>query len=147
MRQPLIIGYGNSLRGDDGIGPRIAAAVAERLPAADVIMTHQLTPELAEPVSRASRLILIDAAENGMPGAMTSLPLVSRAGASRPSTHQLDPYGLLALAESLFGARPPATMITVSGASFGLSEDLSPEVARALPMAVDYVVALAGLNP
>jgi hydrogenase maturation protease len=145
--QTLIIGYGNPLRGDDGIGPRIAATVAERLPTTDVIMTHQLTPELAEPISRASRLILIDAVENGVPGTVTSLPLVSQATTSRPSTHLLDPYGLLALAESLFGARPPATMVTVSGASFGLSEDLSAEVAQALPMAVDYVVALAGINP
>jgi hydrogenase maturation protease len=43
----LVIGYGNELRSDDGVGPRVARAVAEwRLPGVEAIAVHQLTLEL-----------------------------------------------------------------------------------------------------
>ena len=50
----LIIGYGNPLRTDDGIGIVIAEAIGG-------IGLQQLKPELAEPISRAKHLVLIDA--------------------------------------------------------------------------------------
>jgi hydrogenase maturation protease len=44
----LLIGYGNTLRNDDGVGVRIAEIIAEEnRPHVQVIATHQLTPELA----------------------------------------------------------------------------------------------------
>ena len=43
----LVIGYGNELRGDDGLGPYIAARVEEQcLPHVRTLTVHQLTPEL-----------------------------------------------------------------------------------------------------
>jgi len=45
----LVIGYGNTLRGDDGLGQRAAEALAQRaLPdGVEVLSCHQLTIELA----------------------------------------------------------------------------------------------------
>ena len=62
MARALIIGYGNPLRGDDGLGWRAAEQLAEIIPQseAEVIACHQLTPELAEPISRARLVIFID---------------------------------------------------------------------------------------
>ena len=53
----LVLAYGNPLRRDDGVGWVIGERLAELLPeeAVDVRVLHQLTPELAEPISRASR--------------------------------------------------------------------------------------------
>src|SRR2546430_16358142 len=54
----LIIGFGNPLRGDDDLGPRVARELRMRgLPALDA---HQLTPELAEAVSRVELAVLTD---------------------------------------------------------------------------------------
>src|SRR2546430_17105907 len=54
----LIIGFGNPLRGDDDLGPRVARELRMRgLPALDA---HQLTPELAEAVSRVELAGVID---------------------------------------------------------------------------------------
>ena len=46
----LVIGYGNELRGDDGVGPRVARELSPRLGVSfgvSAIDVHQLMPELA----------------------------------------------------------------------------------------------------
>ena len=53
-RPALVIGYGNTLRGDDAVGPRAAAAVhGGGLPGVDALAVAQLTPVLAEPLAAA----------------------------------------------------------------------------------------------
>ena len=50
----LVIGYGNVLRHDDGVGPRVAEAIEElNLPGVRTLVCQQLSPEHAEPVARA----------------------------------------------------------------------------------------------
>ena len=59
----LVIGYGNTLRSDDGVGAKVAAAVAElALPGVVALVLHQLTPELAETISEARAVVFVDAA-------------------------------------------------------------------------------------
>ena len=143
----LIIGYGNPLRGDDGVGWRVAEAVAAALPdaVADVLTVHQLTPELAEPISRAERVIFIDAAAEGKPGAVRCFALEG-AGGRQPAlqgSHLTTPDALLGMAAGLFGRCPPAHMVTVVGESFELSESLSPTVEAATIEAIARVLELA----
>jgi hydrogenase maturation protease len=121
----LIIGYGNPLRGDDAFGCR----AAERIPGA--IAVHQLTPELMDPISRADRVIFLDASAEGVPGEIRRRPVQPSAD-SRAFTHQATPESLLAGAQALYGRAPEALLITVTGASFDLSDTLSPEVEKAL---------------
>lgn len=62
MTEILIIGYGNTLRSDDGAGQRVAELVAEwQLPNVRSLPLHQLTPELAENISQAKLVIFVDA--------------------------------------------------------------------------------------
>jgi len=134
----LIIGYGNPLREDDGVGWRVAEMAAEALPDATMLTAHQLTPELSEPISRAGRVVFIDAAAEGVPGEVRYVAL-SPASAYRPGSHESTPDGLLALAAVLFGRCPPAHMLTIVGHSFGLGETLSPTVEAAIPIAVRLI--------
>ena len=78
----LIVGYGNPLRSDDGIGWHAARLLATdpRLDGARVLARHQLAPELAADVSRASLVVLVDAAAKGDPGSVA----VRRIGHRRP---------------------------------------------------------------
>ncbi len=82
----LVIGYGNTLRGDDGAG----CYVAERLcalnhePGLKVLSLHQLTPELAQPVAEAGLVIFIDAS-------IQSPPATSPAASSAPATARSTP--------------------------------------------------------
>ena len=56
MGTVLIVGYGNSLRGDDAIGEVVAQAFTNEaaIDGADVVICLQLTPEFAE------RLAVVD---------------------------------------------------------------------------------------
>src|SRR4051794_12612618 len=65
----LIIGYGNSFCGDDGVGPCAAELLAEHdIPHVQCIAIHQLTPELAAPISLADVVFFVDAAYGTTPG-------------------------------------------------------------------------------
>ncbi len=61
-RGALVIGYGNTLRSDDGAGPFVARALEARVPAGTRILdAHQLTPEMAIDISVATRVVFVDA--------------------------------------------------------------------------------------
>lgn len=61
----LVIGYGNTLRKDDGVGPALAETVATLgLPGVEVLSCPLLTPELAAPISDAKVVLFINAAVN-----------------------------------------------------------------------------------
>jgi hydrogenase maturation protease len=137
----LIIGYGNPLRSDDGFGWQMGHMLASELAGQDVevITCHQLTPELAERLSQASRAIFIDAAADGQPGAINHRTVRPQAGGSSTFTHDYTPSGLLASAQQLYGHCPRAIIITVSAQSFAFGESLTPVVAAAQPKVLDQV--------
>lgn len=140
--KPLIIGLGNSLRGDDSAGQRVAEMLYHCIVpnSADVRLCHQLTPELSEPLARASLAIFIDARDGGEPGRICIQPLDS--GGETRHTHFMTPGALLLLAKTLYGRAPRAWLATVSAVQFDLGAPLSPEVERALPEIAERVCAM-----
>jgi hydrogenase maturation protease len=141
----LVIGCGNPLRADDGVGRYAAERLEElEIPGVRCIPCHQLTVELCEPVSRAGRVVFIDAREGG-PGEL-EVREIPPAGAETEAgsfSHHLDASRLLAMAEVLYGRAPGAVEITVGGLDFGYREALSPEVAARLPELVERVREMA----
>ena len=90
-----------------------------------------------------------DAAAEGEPGTVNCFGLEDTG--QRPvlqpiGSHLTTPDALLAMAGELFGRRPPATMVTIVGESFEVSEALTPVVAAAVPEAVECITAL-GSSP
>jgi hypothetical protein len=73
----------------------------------------------------------LDAREGGSPGEVVTRSVARELGAAA-LTHSSSPE-VMALADRLHGARPPAALVTVTGRDFGLGEGLSPEVAASLP--------------
>jgi hydrogenase maturation protease len=120
----LVIGYGNTLRGDDGIGPAVAEAVAALgLPGVRVIVAHQLAPELAADLAGARVAVFVDAAVRGE---SVSSVRIEAAEAGAVLTHAADPRGLLALCEAVYGRCPEAHLVTAAGADFDFRDGLSP---------------------
>lgn len=151
-RRPLVICYGNRLRGDDGVAWHVAERLAadRRLAGTDVLCVHQLTPELALEVSRASVAVLVDAAADGVPGSVRHQPVTITAGdpAVPAWSHGLTPDTLARLAAALYERIPPIEVVTVAGASFGVDEHLSAPVAAAVTVAADAVaVAVTAAAP
>jgi hydrogenase maturation protease len=136
----LVLGYGNPLRGDDGVGWQAAILVARELEeTVEVLARHQLTPELAETLSQMDRVIFIDAACEGTPGEVCCRQLACQWGGGQSFTHHVAPADLLATAQALYGHAPEGYLVTVNGASFGYTEALSPVVSAALPQVLAQV--------
>lgn len=134
MPRILIIGVGNSLRSDDGVGWRVAQELSEQMPGSDVdvIAVQQLLPEIAEPVSRAEKVLFVDALQSGKPGSI-QVQRVVPAAESRFDSHHLTPARLLKLAIELYKGYPEAFLLTVGGECFGPGETFSAAVRGALP--------------
>jgi len=131
----LVIGYGNWLRMDDGLGPWLAA-----LPRAGwtPIAAHQLLPEHAEVIHRAEQVVFIDAeigAKAGVVFAERIAPCeeTDHTHALGAFTHNATPRLLLGVARDLYGASPPALLISVAGAEFGHGDGFSADVCARLP--------------
>jgi len=134
----LVIGYGNTLRGDDGAGFLAAELLRDRIhrPDIEILSQHQLLPELMEPISRASRVIFIDASVSGRAGKVHRIPLRPAPACARV-THHATPEALLAGAQSLYGHTPEATLYTIPGRNFQVGQELTPSVRRAVDQLVD----------
>ena len=135
MNPILVIGCGNPLRSDDGVGRHAARQIAATVPQDDVavLIRHQLTPDLAEPIHEARFVIFIDASCEDPPGKIRSRRLVPEAALPRLLMHHLTPAGLLACTKAIYGNCPPAVLYTVGAKRFEFDEVLSDEVNRSLP--------------
>ena len=122
----LIIGYGNRLRGDDGAGPLLAEKLAGHFSAeqAKVIISHQLTPELALEIAapEIQQVLFIDAKrQQAVASAIT--PLSPDATVS--CGHQMPPQLLLQLAAQLYQRPCAGWLLTIAGQQFAFTEQLS----------------------
>ena len=154
-RQVLIIGFGNTLRRDDGAGAAAAQLLADepRLAGGDVevLERYQLLPEMALDISTSTLVIFVDADMRGLPGSI-EIHHIDPAAAARSdadargepgaSSHHVGAGELVALAAQLTGARPQAVAIGIGVADTELGEGLSPAVEAALPRVVDIVAGL-----
>jgi hydrogenase maturation protease len=128
----VVIGYGNPLRGDDGVGQWVAQAVAAwELSDVAVYTVQQLTPELALPLATAQVAIFIDAHQEaagqaGLASETVAIRPVAPVGSATSLGHTSDPGTLLALVALVSGSYPRSWWITVPALSFAYGEVLSP---------------------
>jgi hydrogenase maturation protease len=139
----LVIGYGNTLRSDDGVGQRVALEIERlRLPGVATLTCDLLTPELADPVSRAGTVIFVDAAID-LPREVQLRPLAP-ADSSQLMAHAADPRTLLALARDVFGHAPRAWWLTVPAENMEIGDQLSPFAQKGAELAIREVLRIAG---
>jgi len=161
----LVVGIGNTLREDDGVGIVLAARLAAQFGGA--LACRELFAAdlgLAEELGGFAELLVLDA----LAPAAASAPASASASASAPTpgatgepyiitplaagprfnagggltTHTFDWGFVLAAARDLFGATPKAQLLGIRAVRFGFGETLSPACAdnaeRAFAFLVDY---------
>jgi hydrogenase maturation protease len=140
MTRVLIVGFGNPLRSDDGVGWHAAQRLSGELLCANVqvVTRQQLTPEIADFVSRAERVLFVDAASSGKPGTLLCRKIVP-ADPHDSYSHELSPATVLNLAEKLYGRCPPAFLFTVAGENFETGDAMSPAVCSAFPILLERI--------
>jgi hydrogenase maturation protease len=138
----LVIGYGNTLRSDDGVGPRTADAIKElEIPGVSALACPLLTPELAEPLSNVPVAVFVDAAADGV--CNVKLSKLEAAESSQVMAHATSPSTLLAIARDVFGHTPEAWLLIVPTENLQIGEDLSPLAQQGMNDAVEEIQRLA----
>ena len=139
MTKTLVIGFGNTLRGDDGAGQHAAIRIAAAYPHVDCLNLTELIPELAETMSSYDRVVFVDASVGTtvLRWQILHPPLEQ----TSVRTHALSPQELLLLTIELYDHCPRrAELVEIPATDFGYCEQLSP----LSEMMVERFVALFG---
>ncbi len=151
----LVLGLGNPLLRDDSVGLRVAHSLVpflQGLPEVDLAEDYHGGLRLMERLIGYDRAIIVDAICSGAPpGTLHRLGPQSLPTQHTASSHDVTLPTALALGRQIGAALPQDDAILILGIevvdvlSFG--EDLTPEVAAAIPAAVDLILAELGLGP
>jgi hydrogenase maturation protease len=146
MAEVLIIGYGNPLRGDDAVGWQAAERLRESIrdEQVEIVTSHQLTPEMADTISRARIVIFIDADCDNREGEIVFRRVEPDPSAPELFSHQLTPEVLLGVASRLYGGSATGVLISMGVRSFEYGAELSEAVRTALPALLERVQKLCG---
>jgi hydrogenase maturation protease len=143
----LVLGVGNLLLGDEGVGVHAVRALARDHafpPEVELLDGGTAGMELLEPIRQARHLVVIDAVDAGVePGTVVRLsgndvPIFF--GRRHLSPHQVGLSDVLAVARLAGRAPASVTVLGVQPASLSPTVDLTPRVAAALPRLLRAVV-------
>jgi hydrogenase maturation protease len=155
MERILVAGFGNPYRQDDGAGPAVVNALLQRLgrPAleinddgfdelgnpVDVVVLHQLVPELSETLIDYDRVIFVDSHVGTIPEDIRVQEI--EATFKTPFVpHQTHPASILALTRELSGRTPHGILLSVRGREFEFGLGLSERTRALVPAAVDRIM-------
>jgi hydrogenase maturation protease len=143
----LILACGNTLRGDDGVGPWLAAWAEKRfaaVPAVRVLSRQQWTPDLAEDVACAESVVFIDCSVESSPGEVGFRTVEPAAAGPGLASHHVGAAELLALSQELYNSLPQnAFLLTVGAGSTEIGERFSKKMIDALPEACKLIESTA----
>lgn len=143
----LILAYGNTARGDDGLGPcllhtlqrwQAAGRLTRRL---QLLEDFQLQPEHVLDLRTPRQVVFVDASRTDPPPYRIH-PLSAN---PRPQVHShaLDPNDLLGLYREVYGPPPPARLLAVRGEAFDFTEELSTSARHNAQRALRWLARLA----
>ena len=137
-----LIGYGHPGRPDDGLGRRLADAVADRaIGDVTVVSDYQLQLEHTADIAEHEVVVFADATVRG-PDPFDFFPVEPEPDASF-STHSVSPAALLALAEEHFGTRTQGYALAIRGHEFDDYDERLSDRARAnLEAAIEFIIPL-----
>ena len=147
MTSLLVIGLGNPLRQDDGVGCRVIRELAARElpPEVELLDAGAVGLGLLDLIEGRERAIVVDAAEMGLPPGEFArfMPeqVLLKAKAESLSFHEAGLADALVLAEVLGLSLPRLVILGVQPQVMGWGEGLSPAVEAVVPALVAAVVA------
>jgi hydrogenase maturation protease len=143
----LVVGLGNPLRGDDGVGVRVVQALGERGLPEGVEVVDAGTPGLGliGLMEGCQRVLVVDAANvNRIPGQFvrfTGDELLLRGDRQSLSIHAAGLEDALLLAQALDLLPRELIVFGVQPANLNWDSSLSPEVQASLPSLVEAVLS------
>lgn len=138
----LVFALGNPSRGDDALGPALAARLeSANWPGVEVIVDFQLQVEHALDLEGRRLVVFVDAALDSREPC--DVRAITPARDASHTSHALSPEAVLETYERVTGqAAPQARVLAVRGASFELGAPLSAIAAASLEAAWQRLPAL-----
>jgi hydrogenase maturation protease len=138
----LILGIGNLLLSDEGVGVHVARALGQRELPPDVSVIEAGTAflDVLPDIEKADRILLIDAMNGGAaPGSLYRVPFDQcRHPEMLASLHGFDMSRVLFMAGNR--RNPEVTVFGIEPARIEWGTDLSPAVERTLPAAQQAIL-------
>ena len=154
LRPVLVLGLGNPLQADDGVGCRVIEALegaltgSELPPGVEIMDAGTPGVGLINLLEGRQRAIIVDAAEMGcQPGEVVRFrpeDVTLTGSTARFSLHRTAVADALALARALNLPLPEIVIFGVQPGAIGWRDELSPEVAAAVPGLVAAILEEAG---
>ena len=142
----LIVGFGNTTRGDDGAAWEVVCLLElMRFPGLETCVCQQLGLELMEEWRDYDQVLLVDTA---MGEDEVRIEKMDEADpSSSPSTHHLKPEILLQLSRWLYGRCPGLYLCRVPGENFEFGESFSDNTRRQIPGGLAFDQKLVDRKP
>jgi hydrogenase maturation protease len=140
----VVVGMGNRMRRDDGVGPAVVAALRAAGAAATLAELGDHASRVVEVLEGADTAVIVDAIRAGDEvGAVRRFDgdRLPEDGFPRASTHTLPLPEALRLAAAL-GVAPRVFVVGVEAGDLSHGEGLTPAVAAAVPRAADLVLEI-----
>ena len=138
----VVLAWGNDARGDDGIGPALAAHVEANWPKAALVVDDQLQLEHALDLKDRSLALFIDAG-HGTPAPYRLYETSARPGLAHTS-HALSPEAVLDVAKRIGVAPPPSFVLCIPGECWELGTSLSEQARNRLDLVRPLLDRLLG---
>ena len=144
MNRILVVGTGNSWRGDDAVGLEVASALRGRLPeSVRVLATEAEQSSLLDEWEGCDVVLIVDAVHSrAEPGSIHRVDLNAETiphAVLQGSTHHFSLGDTIELARALKRLPATAIFLGIEGESYGAGEELSPAVAAAIPAIVEEI--------
>jgi len=128
-----IIGYGNTRRRDDGIGPCVVdrlKPLVRNTEGVHLLAVPQLAADLVGELYKADRILFADATVADVAGGWSWCKVCPETHSLPYLTHHASPAYLLGLVRALYHRSPRAWLLSIQGYDFGFGEGLSREVEK-----------------
>ena len=145
----IVLGVGNQILGDDGVGVHIANELRKHVKDPDIIIDEAVTGgmNLLELILGYEKAIIIDAvrSENARDGDVKKIPLSSFSTFHACNPHDVSLFEAIKMAKKMGEDRIPKEIVIIGilmkKISCEFSEKLSPVIQDAVPKALTLIIS------
>ena len=136
----MIVGIGNTIRSDDGVGAYVVSEIGKQhIPGVEIRLAQQLNLEFLEEAIEFEKILLVDAAFSDE--GLVFRKILSDGDQPVISSHHLSPELFLYLAKRIYHKDLDLYLCSIGGKSFGLGEQFSDFVTLLAKKAVSEICA------
>jgi hydrogenase maturation protease len=144
-KKTCIVGIGNTLRSDDGVGSYVCGLIEEKkLQEVTIVITQQLDVGITEDLAKFDNVIFIDASLEEEAISFKELPLESNQPQS--FSHHVDASVLAALAKTLYSTDTRFYICAVGANNFEMGSILSEKTMNNALEAFSFLVKWINCN-